>query len=237
MKKFFSFLLAICFLVPLALVLTACGNDAPETRYAWGKTFSYQGTVMHNFYSYGGNNGTEKGQLVKSEFKKSNLDLTKVKINNVTTDLSACANLSADQFLQEITKRAKAEMQSLYGNITIKVGTEEECNVTINGKVYKLQKTEFDHRYNIIDESESETSLNRECGNLSVKLCHDGNNQDLNYGLDISKYTLDGKAGVVISSVTIEIPTIKVIEDESALFNGTYSYITISYTPYFNEVV
>lgn len=43
-KKFLSFILAICLIMPFALVLTACGGKDPDHTHSWSSTYSHNST-------------------------------------------------------------------------------------------------------------------------------------------------------------------------------------------------
>ena len=64
-KKLLSFILAICFIMPFSLVLTACGGNGDKTTptdpshsHTWATTYSKDGT--HHWYACSGENCSEK---------------------------------------------------------------------------------------------------------------------------------------------------------------------------------
>lgn len=236
-----SLAIAICLIIP-ALFLSACGDVGyipPETRYAWGRTFTYQGASFNDHLTIGGNNGTPRGKLLKDEYTKGNLDLANAFINGVAVDLSQYSDLSADAFFQHLISMMEARLHTMCDGITIVVSTEEELTVTVNKKPYKLVETsEGSNYFTLIDESAVGGAI-LSWGNMSSLLLNSsGDGQEVNYGLDISVFDENINAYDRISTIDVTIPTFKIVNDETAvLIDNKYSTLSISLKPYFNEAV
>lgn len=142
-KKFLSFILAICLIIPCAFALTACGNNPPpETPavYAWGKTFTYQG-------KYNNTMGSPLSTLLQQEFNNDNLDLANVKLYYTagekderleSVDLSQSVNFN--DLITAINQSADSKFQTLYSDWSITVGSKEANCITINNIQYQLSQ-------------------------------------------------------------------------------------------------
>lgn len=241
-----SLVLALCLIIP-ALFLSACGSDNSSTgdnsssgnNYAWGKTFTYQGTALNDYDSFGGNNGTPRAQLLKEEFDKGNLDLDNAEINGEVISLLSliCEDKSADEFFEYLKNRLESKLHTMYENVTIVVGTEAEKTITVNNKTYTLEEdgvgTNF---YKLVDENAADSSVLYQ-GMMCSILMSDASGQDLKSVLNISVFDEDANAKIGIEKVIIKIPTLTKINDKTAETVNDRSFISISLTSYFNELV
>ncbi len=239
-----SLVLALCLIIP-ALFLSACGSDNSSTggnssggnsssgnNYAWGKTFTYQGTTLNDYDSFGGNNGTPRAQLLKEEFDKGNLDLENINLFGNPQDLSIIyESKSADEFLADLTSRMESKLLTLCRDVTIVVGTEAEKTITVKNKTYTLvEDGEGTNFYKLVDENAADSSVLYQ-GMMCSILTSDASGQDLKSGLNISVFDGD------IDEVIIKIPTLTKINDGTAETVNDRSFISISLKPYFNELV
>ncbi len=224
-----NFVLAILLAIP-AVLLTACGGDEPPTiKYAWGKTFTYQGTVLNNLATEV-NGGSAKGELLKAQY--SNLNLSEATVNGITTDLSALGgeNVTADQFITNLKNRAGDILTNYCTGVIVKIGSKEEQIITINNVNYGLIE-DITSIYQI-KPNDNQSGLIY-VGTFDAQLYENKNGQSLFDGLEISIF---GISGVFVDTVTISIPTITRIDDSGAddLGDGRTA-INIAFKPYFNE--
>jgi len=148
-KKFLSFILAICLIIPCAFMMTACGDNPPPEKpavYAWGKTFTYQGKYMTTYAI-----GSTARTLLQQEYNESNLDLENVVLYYTagekderyeTVDLSQSA--SFDELVAYINQNVESVLETLYGDWSINVGNKEENCITINGEQHQLSQEAVD---------------------------------------------------------------------------------------------
>ena len=116
-------------------------------------------------------------------------------------------------------------------DVTIVVGTEAEKTITVKNKTYTLvEDGEGTNFYKLVDENAADSSVLYQ-GMMCSILMSDASGQDLKSGLNISVYDGD------IEKVIIKIPTLTKINDETAEPYNDRSVISISLTPYFNELV
>lgn len=245
-----SLVLVLCLIIP-ALFLSACGGDNSSTggnsaggnssggnSYAWGKTFTYQGTTLNDYDSFGGNNGTPRAQLLKEEFDKGNLDFENIDLfGNPPAMPSIYKSMSADEFLDNLTSRMESKLSTICKDVTIVVGTEAEKTITVNNKTYTLVETGVGTNfYKLVDENATDSSVLYQ-GMMCSILTSDASGQDLKSGLNISVFDEDANAKISIEKVIINIPTLTKIDDETAEMVNNRSVISIGLTPYFNELV
>lgn len=227
-----NLVLAVLIFIP-AIILSACGggNEPPTIKYAWGKTFTYQGTVLNDLATKQ-NSGTAKGELLKAQY--SNLNLAETTINGVTTDLSALVgeNVTADQFITNLKIKASDLLTDYCNGVIVKIGTKEEQTITINNVSYDLM--EYNASTYQIKPNDNESQLVW-VGSFDAQLCENKNGQSLFDGLEISIF---GISDIHVEAITISIPTISRIDDGGAddLGDGRTA-ISVTFTPYFNEAV
>ena len=213
------------------MLISACGEDNYVVKYAWGKTFTYQGAYTNNLAT-SNNGGSEIGKLLKAEY--DHMDLTKVNIGGDTEDISSMKGSSYEEFIATISEHCNETFTRMYKDITIKVGTQEENNITINDKTYSIQNGASPDFFEILAENEEDGKL----GHFGSRLINTPNSTDNKYLFDIS---ITGEVASKIYGISIIIPLDHAIQDPNAMDNldgeGTKigSSIMISFTPYFCE--
>lgn len=232
-KRIFSFVLSLLLIIPAFFCLTACGGDDNKTEYAWGKTFTFQGTVLDDKNSWGNNSTNTKLDLMKLAYSNNNLNFVETTVNDTSKNISESKGNNVNEFLNNLDTIARQTLASKYKDITFVMGSEQELTLKIikgnNEKTYSLVKTQLAF-YNIVDESGTQI------GYLNSELERNSNT--------------DGNLFIIITSSAyfsdfmyyckISVPTITPITDGSAdleyLEDGTVGESSISffYTAYFN---
>ena len=209
-KLITMFAIALCMMLPI-LMLTGCGADSKA--YIWGKSFNYQRVVVDNLGGFGGENGTVIGTLLRNEFNKSNLDLKNVTINGITTDLSSAENLDANAFVSLLLEQAKNFFANTStGKATFEFSSKEDKNVKINGTTYNLIEDTAPESYKMIDNDGGNNTI----GYVSEVMPTRINNTDTT---NCAFITINNEKLALYTSLSIDIPTINIVNDKSAFAN------------------
>ena len=198
-KLITMFAIALCMMLPM-LILTGCGDYSKE--YIWGKSFNYQRVVVDSLDEFGGENGTVIGTLLKN-----------VTINGITTDLSSAENLDANAFVSLLLEQAKNFFANTStGKVTFEFSSKENKNVKINGTTYNLIEDTIPESYKIIDNDGSSNIL----GYVSEVMPTMINNTDTT---NCASITINNGKLALYTLLSIDIPTVNIVNDESASDN------------------
>ena len=174
-NKLLSLALSVMIMLSTCICLAGCGKKyTPE--YAWGKTFTFQGTIQNDKQNYGNDSKNTKLALMTAEYNNHNLKFDSATVCNNTQDLTSICGNNATEFINNLDAIALQKLTEVYQNLTIVIGSKEELSIKIiNGsdeKTFKLVNSNLT-MYNIEDEA------GKQIGSIDV---------------EISRYVINNKA-------------------------------------------
>lgn len=211
-KILYSLALALCLLV--LPFISAC-NNGYETRYVWNTTFVYNDVINNNYASYsasGDVNGKTYYNLAKDEFNNKNIDLTNVKFDGISVDISACDTV--ETLFSTIEGKVSDIFSERLKGMKIAFGDKGE-NITINNKTYAI--AEATYAPDLYDVKDLETS---ESYGLFTSTLVKVQNHD---------YTLNPAMSALIpNTIYVSLITKSVVDDPSASYNPESKTSTIN---------